>query len=122
VQYYLPQSDARALDWVAAHGPPGGVLAPTPFAAVVPSQTGRAVWTGHGYWSQDYPDQAREVDRLFGGRMSATAARTFVASTNAAILVSDCTHKADLTRKLASAVSAVHDFGCARVYVVRRGD
>jgi hypothetical protein len=80
------------------------------------------VWTGHGYWSQDYPDQAREVDRLFGGRMSATAARTFVASTNAAILVSDCTHKADLTRKLASAVSAVHDFGCARVYVVRRGD
>jgi hypothetical protein len=122
VQYYLPQSDARALDWVAAHGPPGGVLAPTPFAAVVPSQTGRAVWTGHGYWSQDYPDQAREVDRLFGGRMSATAARTFVASTNAAILVSDCTHKADLTKKLASAVSAVHDFGCARVYVVRRGD
>ena len=34
--------------------PPGGVLAPTPFAAVVPARTGRAVWVGHGYWSQDY--------------------------------------------------------------------
>ena len=121
-QYYLPQSDARALDWVAGHGPPGGVLVPTPFAAVVPSQTGRAVWTGHGYWSQDYPDQAREVDRLFGGRMSASTARAFVASTDAAILVSDCRHRADLTRRLGSAVRAVHDFGCARVYVVRRGE
>jgi hypothetical protein len=81
VQYYLPQSDAAALDWVAAHAPPGGVLAPTPFAAVIPSQTGRAVWVGHGYWSEDYPLRARQVDQLFGGRMSRTEARTFVRST-----------------------------------------
>jgi hypothetical protein len=120
VQYYLPQSDAQALDWVSAHAPPGGVLAPTPFAAVVPSQTGRPVWVGHGYWSQDYPVQAREADRLFGGRMPAAAARAFVASTGAAILVSDCRHHADLSRKLGSAVRAVHPFGCARVYVMRR--
>jgi hypothetical protein len=120
VQYYLPQSDAHALDWVSAHAPPGGVLAPTPFAAVVPSQTGRPVWVGHGYWSQDYPVQAREADRLFGGHMPAAAARAFVASTGAAILVSDCRHHADLSRKLGSAVRAVHQFGCARVYVTRR--
>jgi len=120
VQYYLPQSDAQALDWVAAHAPPGGILAPTPFAAVVPSQTGRPVWVGHGYWSQDYPVQAHEVDRLFSGRMSKTASRAFVASTRATILVSDCRHAADLARKLGSAVGAVHQFGCARVYVVRR--
>ena len=120
VQYYLPQSDAQALDWVARHGPPGGILAPTPFAAVVPSQTGRPVWVGHGYWSQDYPVQAREVDRLFSGRMSKTASRAFVASTRATILVSDCRHAADLARKLGSAVGAVHQFGCARVYVLRR--
>jgi hypothetical protein len=120
VQYYLPRSDAQALDWVAQHGPPGGLLAPTPFAAVVPSQTGRPVWVGHGYWSQDYPVQAREVDRLFGGRMSKTASRAFVASTRATVLVSDCRHAADLTRKLGSAVGAVHQFGCARVYVLKR--
>ncbi len=120
VQYYIPQSDAQALDWVARHGPPGGILAPTPFAAVVPSQTGRPVWVGHGYWSQDYPVQAREVDRLFSGRMSKTASRAFVASTRATILVSDCRHAADLARKLGSAVGAVHQFGCARVYVLRR--
>jgi hypothetical protein len=121
VQYYLPQSDARALDWVAQHGPAGGILAPTPFAAVVPSQTGRPVWVGHGYWSENYPEQARVVDRLFGGRMSATASRAFVSFTRATVLVSDCRHQADLTRRLGSEVGAVHRFGCARVYVVKPG-
>jgi hypothetical protein len=120
VQYYLPQSDGHALDWVSAHGPPGGVLAPTPFAAVVPSQTGRPVWVGHGYWSQDYPVQAHEANRLFGGHLPATAARSFVASTGAAMLISDCRHPADLTRKLGATVRAVHQFGCARVYVLTR--
>ncbi len=65
--------------------------------------------------------QAREVDRLFGGRMSKTASRAFVASTRATILVSDCRHPADLARKLGSAVGAVHAFGCARVYVMHTG-
>jgi hypothetical protein len=119
VQYYLPQPDAQALDWVARHEPAGGVLAPTPFAALVPSQTGRAVWVGHGYWSQDYPAQAREVDRLFGGRLRAPAARVFVAMTGASILVADCRHPADLTRRLGPQLQAVHRFGCARVYVVK---
>jgi hypothetical protein len=119
VQYYLPQSDARALDWVSRHAAPGGVLAPTPFAAVVPSQTGRPVWVGHGYWSRDYSTQARQADRLFGGHMPAAASRAFVASTGAAILVSDCRHPADLSHKLGAAVRAVHQFGCARVYVMK---
>jgi hypothetical protein len=119
VQYYLPRSDAHALDWVASHAPPGGILAPTPFAAVVPSQTGRPVWVGHGYWSQDYRVQAREVDRLFGGRMRAQEARAFVVSTTARTLVSDCAHPADLTRRLGSRVSVVHTFGCARVYLMK---
>ncbi|MFL5864388.1 MAG: hypothetical protein ACJ780_27060 [Solirubrobacteraceae bacterium] len=120
VQYYLPPSDAHALDWVSRDAPAGGVLAPTPFAAVVPSQTGRPVWAGHGYWSQDYPVQSRVADRLFGGRMSAAAARAFVTSTGASILVSDCRHPADLTRRLRPRLAAVHVFGCARVYVLDR--
>ena len=74
VQYYLPEPDARALDWVSHRGPPGGVLAPTPFATVIPAETGRAVWVGHGYWSRDYPDRAKRVDRLFTGHMTAAVA------------------------------------------------
>ncbi len=119
VQYYLPRDDTRALDWVSGHAPPGGVLAPTPVALVVPSQTGRAVWVGHGYWSRDYFARARRADRLFTGRMRAASARAFVTSTGAALLVADCRHHADLTRPLGPLIGAVHRFGCARVYVLR---
>ncbi len=69
VQYYLPRDDARALDWISAHAPPGGILAPTPFALDIPPQTGRAVWVGHGYWSRDYFARARRANRLFTGHM-----------------------------------------------------
>lgn len=120
VQYYLPDADARALAYVAHAAPTGGVLAPTPFAAIVPGRTGRHVWTGHGYWSADYPAQAREVDRLFGGRMPAAQARRFVASTGATVLVADCGHRASLTRSLRPLLVSVRSFGCARVYVLRR--
>ncbi len=119
VQYYLPSSDARALRWVADHAPAGGVLAPTPFAAVIPSQTGRAVWVGHGYWSRDYAGRARQVDRLFGGRMRPAAARDLVRSTGASVLVADCGHRADLARELAGEVASTRRFGCARVWVLR---
>jgi hypothetical protein len=119
-QYYLTHSDARALDWVTDQRPPGGVLAPTPFAAVVPSQTGRAVWVGHGYWSRDYSARAREVDRLFGGRLRPVRARAFVLATGAAMLVSDCSHRANLTRTLRGILLTTHRFGCSRVYVVKR--
>jgi hypothetical protein len=119
VQYYLPGPDARALSWVGHRAPPGGVLAPTPFALVIPSQTGRAVWVGHGYWSRDYVARARRVDALFRGRMAPARARAFVTSTRAGLLVADCRHRANLTRPLGSLIGAVHRFGCARVYVLR---
>jgi hypothetical protein len=120
VQYYLPSSDSAALAWLRTARVPGGVLAPTPFAAIVPGQTGRRVWTGHGYWSRDYPVQARQVDRLFGGHMRSAQARRFVASTGASILLSDCAHNFDLAYRLGPMLRALHRFGCARVYVLRR--
>ena len=121
VQYYLPHADVLALRWLQRDAPAGGVLAPTPFAAVVPGQTGRPVWVGHGYWSRDYPERARQVDRLFRGRIRpASTARAFVRATGARILIADCRQRADLTRDLGPLVGSVHRFGCARVYVLRR--
>jgi hypothetical protein len=119
VQYYLPTSDADALTWIDRHAPAGGVLAPTPFAVIVPSRTGRAVWVGHGYWSRDYEVQARQADRLFGGRMSPRAAQAFVAASGARILVSDCRHRANLSRTLRPLLGSVVRFGCARVYLLK---
>jgi hypothetical protein len=120
VQYYLPHDDVAALRWVSDHAPAGGVLAPIPFASVIPSQTGRAVWVGNGYWSRDYTARAKRAKQLFTGRMRPPAAQSFVASTGARLLVSDCGHHADLTRALAPALESTHRFGCARVYVLAR--
>ncbi len=119
VQYALPDPDAAALDWVARHAPPGGVLAPTPFAAVIPSQTGRAVWVGHGEWSPDYAQRASAVNRLFAGRLAPREIAAFVRGTGARILVADCGHPADLASELGRRLLSVHRFGCARVYVLR---
>jgi hypothetical protein len=121
VQYYLPRADARALDWVAAHAPAGGMLAPTPFAVVVPSQTGRAVWVGHGYWSRDYPARAKLVDALFRGRMRPAPARAFVRQTGAVLLIADCKQHGNLARLLKPLIASELHFGCARVYLLRRG-
>ncbi len=118
VQYYLPHDDVAALGWVTERAPAGGVLAPVPFASVVPSQTGRAVWVGNGYWSRDYKDRARRVNRLFAGRMRPALARRFVAGTGARILISDCEHRADLSAALAPLLASTRTFGCARVYVL----
>ncbi|MFZ0384418.1 MAG: hypothetical protein WAL22_02035, partial [Solirubrobacteraceae bacterium] len=122
VQYYLPHDDVAALSWVTHHAPPGGVLAPIPFASVIPSQTGRAVWVGNGYWSLDYTEQSKLAKRLFRGHMRTTVARSFVASTGARILVADCDHDANLTnltKALGPLLASTHTFGCARVYVLR---
>ncbi len=125
VQYALPGPDTAALRWIARHAPAGGVLAPAPFTAVIPSQTGRAVWVGHGDWSPDYPARAREAGRLFTGRMRDPAvARSFVRVTGARLLVSDCDHAggtAQLIGVLGPQIAQVHRFGCARVFVLRGG-
>ena len=118
VQYVLPRDDARALAWVNARQPPGGVLAPTPFATLVPYRTGKAVWVGHGYWSRDYAARARRVDRLFDGRLGPVAARAFVRATGAAVVIADCAHPAPLGRTLGPLVGASYRFGCARVYLL----
>jgi hypothetical protein len=120
VQYYLPASDARALDWITDRAPAGGVLAPTPLALVVPSQTGRAVWVGHGYWSVDYFARSRRVDALVLGRMSPGRARAFVSATGASIVLEGCSDPADLGRMLGPLIASAHRFGCARVYVISR--
>jgi hypothetical protein len=121
VQYYVPSSDEQALKWITHSAPPGGVLAPTPFAIVVPSQTGRTVWVGHGYWSRDYLDRSRQADILFRGHMRPAVARSFVRSTGASLVMSDCAHPADLSRDLRPILRSIHRFGCATVYVVAPG-
>lgn len=116
--YYLTSSEARALDWVAHDAPPGAVLSNVAFAIVVPSQTDRAVWVGHQYWSRDFDTRSRLADELLDGKLNAPAAQRVVRESGARLVVSDCRHRADLTPALRPLIQSVHRFGCAVVYVV----
>ena len=121
VQYYLTGSEVQAMRWIQQRAPAGGVLAPTPLAITIPSQTGRSVWVGHGYWSRDYRIRAAQVNALFKGRLRPAAAVRFVRLTGARILIGDCPHHPDLSRPLAPMLASVHRFGCTRVYVLAEG-
>ena len=121
VQYYLPASDEQALKWVGAHAPPGGVLAPTPFAIVVPSADRPRVWVGHGYWSRDYFPRSRQADALFGGHLRPARRAPSCARPEPRLLISDCGHHADLAVALRPLLASVQRFGCARSTCWPRG-
>jgi hypothetical protein len=118
--FYLTRSESHALNWIANHAPPGGVLAPASFALVVPSQTGRAVWVGHEFWSRDYFVRAQVADELFAGRLTPRVARAAVLLSGARLLASGCAERTNLVPVLAAVLASVHHFGCAVVYVVKR--
>ena len=118
-RYYLNHSESRALAWIAHDAPPGAVLARTLFALVIPSQTGRRVWVGHQFWSQDYNRRSGLADSLFAGRLRPAVARTLVLLSGVKLVAADCSTGSSLTPALAPIASSVHRFGCATVYVVR---
>jgi hypothetical protein len=96
------------------------VIARTLFALEIPAQTGRRVWVGHQFWSQDYALRSKLADALFAGTLRPGTARTLVLLSGAKLVAADCSTAASLTRVLMPIVSSVHRFGCASVYVVRR--
>lgn len=118
-EYYLNRSESHALAWVARDAPPGGVLAPVLLALAIPSQTGRAVWVGHKFWSRDYDARLALADGLFDGRLPPGEARALVRVSGARLLVSSCAENSNLVPVLGTMLASAHRFGCATVYIVR---
>jgi hypothetical protein len=119
-EYYLTGSESRALDWIAARAPAGGVLADELLSIDVPAQTGRAVWVGHEFWSRDYLVRARAVEAIFAGAMAPAAVRAIVTGSGARLVLADCGQSRAVGGPLAPLVASTHRFGCATVYVLRR--
>jgi hypothetical protein len=113
-------SNARALDWMAGKAPPGGVLARTLFALVIPAQTGRQVWVGHQFWSRDYSRRSVLAEALFTGRLAAGPAQALVLASGARLLAEDCTAAPGVLRELRPVLVTTRHFGCASVSVIAR--
>lgn len=118
-QNLITRSEQRALRYLADDPRPGGVLTAYRLGDVVPGFTGRHTVSGDYRWSgTQYTVRERDAYRLLHGSLTGSAARSFVLSTGARFVLSDCGAHADLTRTLAPLMLTVHRFGCAAVYEV----
>ncbi|MEA2404474.1 MAG: hypothetical protein QOE08_1121, partial [Thermoleophilaceae bacterium] len=117
--YVLRADESRALAYLDRSGAPGGVLARNDMSAAVPAFAGRAVWVAHPSWTPHQVERARAADDLLSGRLPPDSARSLVAASGAAFVLSDCGAHADLSAVLGPGVR-VRRFGCAVVYELRR--
>jgi hypothetical protein len=106
----------RAID----RSPSGGVLAPAHISTAVPAYSGHPVWLGHPSWTPDFFGRGRRAEALFDGHVQGAAAVSFVRSTGARFILSDCLHPTNLAAPLAPLVAGRRQFGCAQLYEIRR--
>ena len=116
--HFLPESEARALDYLEDAPRDGPVLAVQRLGIAVPAFTGRQTWVGHYYWTPGYDDRRVRADDLFGGRLDPAGARALVLESRAAFVLARCEGSADLRPLLGDLVRDVRRFGCATVYEV----
>ena len=101
---------------------PGGVLAPTYAALLIPSRTGRETWVGPFSWTPDWDRRARLVNDLFEGRLTPREARRVVIESRARWLFADCRPLAlaTLEREIRPLLAGPpRRFGCATLYELR---
>jgi hypothetical protein len=116
-QNLITRSEQRAFQYLATDPQPGGVLSSYTLSDAVPGETGRHTVAGDYRWSgTGYEQVLQRAYRLLHGRLTGSAARSFVLGTGARFVLSDCGSHADLTRTLAPLKLTVHRFGCATVY------
>jgi hypothetical protein len=115
-QALLLRGDEKRAFAYLAHAPrPGGVLPSLRISTAVPAYTGRRTWIGHPSWTPDFPTRAAAVAALFGGRLSASAERSFLRQVGARYLLADCERGFD-PASLGSLLVAQRRFGCVDAY------
>jgi hypothetical protein len=116
---FIARGEREALRFLERNPLPGGVLTSSYLGTVVPAETGRQTFVGNCYWSQPHCGRRTTItDELFDGMLRPRAARTFVATSGARFVLSDCQSHGDLKATLALITRSVHRFGCASVYVI----
>ncbi len=120
--YWVFPDEVAALKRLEADPRPGGVLAPTYAALLVPSRSGRETWVGPFSWTPDWDRRATSVNDLFEGRLSDAQARDLVRESRARWLLADCRplNLPKLERAIAPLLAAPPQrIGCATLYELR---
>jgi hypothetical protein len=116
---FIQADEKSALDYLAHEKERGSVITQPYLGVDVPGRTGRRTYVGNCLWSEpNCPGRATISRALFNGKLSTSAARSFVLSSGARFLLADCTTKADMRKLLGPLIRSAHGFGCAAVYEV----
>ncbi len=109
----VPRAQSRA----------GGVLVSTYGGLLVPPFSGREVYIGPFSWTPSWDLRAQVTGVFFADQLGPRAARNFVRSTGARFIFQECKGRVQppvsLSRQIGPLVESTHDFGCARVYVLK---
>ena len=116
--YFIRTSEARALEYLAASPESGAVLSTLYLGQIVPAETGRNTWVGIASWTPAFSDRVEAAERLFSKQMTQSQAIALIHSSGARFLLSDCSHRADLSSLLGPVLRSTVRFGCATLYVV----
>jgi hypothetical protein len=114
---FINADERTALRYLSHVPQKGAVVTRFYLGSVVPAATGRSTYVGDCLWSEpECLSRAFQVQKLWNRVMSPSEAVTFVRSTGARFLLSDCSAPEDLGRTLAPITVSVARFGCAGVY------
>ena len=116
---FIRTSESDALHYLSQTSASGSVLSTLYLGQIVPAETGRNTWVGIASWTPDFSWRVDAANRLFSGGLRAQQAVSFVDSTGARFLLSDCNHPEDLSSLVGTIVQARIRFGCASVYVLK---
>jgi hypothetical protein len=114
---FIRRDEQRAMSFLARDRTPGGVLTPFYLGMVLPAITGRHTYIGDHLWSvPNYKQRFAQTFNLFKWPETDSAAWTFVRSTGARFVLTDCHgHAGGLVKKLTPISRAIYPFGCATV-------
>jgi hypothetical protein len=112
--------EGDALEALADAPRPGGVLSAYRLGAAVPAFSERSSWLGHPAWTPDWDARNTATIALFNGNLAPSDARSFVESTGAAYVLSDCRTSHDISEELGSAIGSSRRFGCATLHELAR--
>jgi hypothetical protein len=116
---FITADEHRALRYLAHNPQSGGVLTRFYLGTIVPAQTGRATFVGDCLWSEpNCSPRAQMAQALLDGTLAPASSRSFVRSTGARFVLTDCGAAGELTRTLAPITVSVTRFGCASVYEI----
>jgi len=121
--YTFKPDEEKALAFLAAHPAPGGVFTDVYGGLLVPAYSGREALLGPFSWTPDFDVTQYRVMAMFSDMMPRNDARRLVQSSGAKFVFQACHGLAQpptsLDRQIGLIVQSRHDFGCARVYVLK---